>query len=64
MTDNDYIVMGKVTEREVYCFNCKVYSLSSVINPICSCKARLFTVVRNALTGERITGNENVNYLS
>ena len=49
--------MGNVTQREVYCYQCKEYSQSAVRLPKCEkCGNKLFTVVHDALTGKRITG--------
>lgn len=43
--------------REVYCFECKIYSVRDDANPKCIvCGKKLFTVVRSPLTGLIITG--------
>jgi len=42
--------------REVYCFNCKIYSYNSEPKPICKCGNNLTTVVYNQISGQKITG--------
>ena len=57
MKDDEYTIMGNVTQREVYCYQCKEYSQSAMRLPKCEkCGNKLFTVVHDALTGKRITG--------
>lgn len=47
-------------EREVYCYSCKMYFLDNRLEPRCKlCGDKLFTVLRNVLTGERLTGRED-----
>lgn len=46
--------------REVYCSECKTYSFSDKPAPKCpTCKNNLVKVIRNAISGQRITGEEN-----
>lgn len=48
-------------EREVYCPKCKVYSDSKLILPVCNtCSSKLITVVYDMLTGNRITGDDEL----
>lgn len=48
--------------REVYCYTCKDTSIATDGNPKCPiCGANLITVTYSALTGKRITGNEEKN---
>lgn len=44
-------------DREVYCFHCKVYSITVELIPTCkNCKSKLITVLKSTITGKKITG--------
>lgn len=47
--------------REVYCSNCRIYSFSDNSNPKCyTCQSNLITVVRDIISGQRVTGNHGI----
>lgn len=55
MTDS--VINKEKMNREVYCFTCKVYSITEDIDVCCeTCGNRLITVVYSPLSNRMITG--------
>jgi hypothetical protein len=47
--------------REVYCPFCKMYTMSDKLTPYCEfCGTKLYAVIRSMITGQRITGNDEL----
>lgn len=48
--------MWNIKPREVYCENCKITIVTDKPSPTCeTCGKRMLTVVKSALTGEKLT---------
>jgi uncharacterized paraquat-inducible protein A len=57
ITDTEH----NMKSTEVYCPNCKMYTMSSRLMPHCEfCGTKLYAVIRSMITGKRITGNDEL----